>query len=279
MAVPRRSFGRMVLGLPHNAQDYPAVEVAARVAESLNLQCLGAFIVEPAIITLGELPDARELKSVAAGWQPVEGNSLARDLEEAVDAARRQFAAVAVRLNTDMAFHLALGATAEVVASLAGADDIVAMIEPRHPADRITRQFLSFMEAAFQTSSAVMLFPRRVLRKDGPIVAIAAGSDDAAIDVAADMAMAMHESLIVINTTEEPIATLPSAFEGRIKSRVISMPLLGPSIGEQVLAALAGVRERMIVVCRTTLDCAQSRVMADRRGIPVLVTDDGGQRT
>lgn len=271
MAAPRRSFGRILLGLPHNAQDYPAIELAGELAECLGAQFFGAFIVEPAIFDLGGIPGAQQLKSVTAGWQPIEGDSLARDVQEAADAAHRKFSAIAERLNIDTAFQLLHGMTAEIIASLASENDIVAMIEPRHPADRITRQFLSFMEAAFHASSSVMFLPSRVLRKEGPVVVVAAGSGDKAIDLGADMAAVMHEQLIVINTAAEPISHPALASGGPIKSRVVTAPR-ALSIEEKVVAGLAGVRERMIVACRTTLDSAQSRAVAYKRSVPVLVT-------
>lgn len=272
MVAAPRSFGRMVLGLPQNAQDYPGIETAAELAERLGVQFCGAFIVEPAVLGLGGIPGTQQLTSVAAGWQPIEGDSLARDIQDAADAARRKFSAVTGRLSVDTTFHLAHGVTAEIVASLASENDIVVMIEPRHPADRITRQFLSLIEAAFQAASSVMLLPSRVLRKEGPIVVVAAGPGDKAIDLGADIARAMHEQLIIVNASAEPISNPALAPGGSVRFRIIAAPSRMPSIEQQILIGLVGVRERMIVACRTTLDSAQSRAVAYKRGVPVLVT-------
>lgn len=273
MVAAQRLFGRMVLGLPHNAQDYQAVEAATELAECLGLPCLGAFIVEPAMSGLGALTGAQELRSVTAGWQPIESESLARDIQEAVDAARRKFANVAAGLGVDSAFHLARGAAGEILASLAADNDIVAMIQPRHPADRITRQFLGFMEAAFEASSSVMLLPSRVVRKQGPIAVVATGSgDDSAIDAATHMARATGESLLVINASGEPMQPPQLAAERQVSSRVVSLPWRGLPVGEQIATGLAGVQERLIVARRAILDGAQSRAVADRRGVPVFVT-------
>lgn len=276
MAATPRSFGRMVLGLPQNAQDYPAIDTAAELAERLGVQFLGAFIVEPAMLGLGGIPGAQQLKSLTAGWQPIEADSLARDMQEAADAARRKFLAVTGRLSIEAAFQLAHGVAAEIVASLASANDIVVMIEPRHPADRITRQFLSLVEAAFQATSSVMLLPSRVLRKEGPIVVVAAGGGDKAVELGIDIARAMHEQLVVINASTEPISNPALAPGGPVRCRVISVPSRAPSIEQQIQIGLAGVRERMIIACRSTLDSAQSRAVAYERGVPVLVTGSAG---
>ena len=272
MAATHKTFGRMVLGLPHNAQDYPAIETAAELAETLGAQFFGAFIVEPAIADLGGIPGAQQLKSLSAGWQPIERDSLARDMQEAADAVRRKFSAVTGRLHIDTVFHLARGMTADIVASLASANDVVVMIEPGHPADRITRQFLSLMEAAFQASSSLLLVPSRVQRKIGPIVVVAAGPRDEAVDLAADMAGALRESLVVINPTGEQISSPALAPGSSIKCRIISPPLRARSIEEQIMIELAGVRERLIVARRTMIDCPQLRTLAEKRGVPVLVT-------
>lgn len=275
MSAPQRPFGRMVLALPHSVVDYSGVEVATKLAECLGVQCLGTFIVEPAISTLGVRRGAQEFQSAAVGWQPIEQEKLARDIEDAVTEARRRFSAAAERRSTEAVFHLVHGVAAEIVASLARDDDIVVMIEPRHPADRITRQFRDFTEAAFQASASVMLLPSRVLRQDGPIVAVATVADDAAIEAAAHVADAMHEPLVIINATGEPISAEAMARGKQTQPRIISSPWRGLSVEDQLLAGLADVRERLIIARRASLDGASSRLVADRRGVPVLVTGGG----
>jgi hypothetical protein len=262
----------MVLALPHSALDYSGVEVATELAECLGVQCLGTFIVEPAIASLGVRPGAQEFKSIAAGWQPIELENLARDIQDAAAAARRRFAAAAGGRSTEAVFHLIHGVTGEIVTSLARHDDIVAMIEPRHPADRITRQFRDFMEAAFQASSSVMLLPSRVVRQQGPVVAVATKPDDAAIELATQVAGAMHEPLVIVNATGGPIAADAMRGATRTQPRIISTPIRGLSIEDQVLSGLADVRERLIVARRAIFDGARLRTMAEKRRVPVLTT-------
>ena len=272
MAEASPPFGRMVLGLPHNALDYPAVEAAAELAASLGLPCLGAFIVEPSVFGIGEFAGAQELRSLAVGWQPIERAGLMRDIDDAVDAARRTLATVAGQLKVDTTFHLAHGATNEIVASLARRDDILVMIEPRHPADRITRQFLSLVDAAFDVSSSVMLLPSRVARKHGPIAVLASGpGDDATIETAATIARATRESLILINATGERIPVSALADEKQVSVRVVSVSGRRAPPAELIASGLAGIQERLIIARRTKLDGAQSRSVADKRGVPVLL--------
>lgn len=276
MAANRQPFGRMVLALPHSALDYPAVEAAAEMAESLGMQCLGAFIIEPAISSLSERSGAQEFRSIATGWQPVEGESLARELEEMTENARRRFAALVRDRTTEAIFQLAHGGSGQILASLAGSNDIVVMIEPRHPADRITHQFRNFVQAAFDTSSSVMLVPSRIIRKRGPVVAIATAPDDQAIKAAAGIAGVMRESLRIINATGAPLAREAIPFDQQrtaiITSRSENMP-----IERRVLADLGNAGERLIVGRRGDLDEAGSRVLAGERGVPILVVGGSGR--
>lgn len=268
--VAQGSFGRMVLALPHSSLDYPGVEAAAELAECLGVQCLGTFIVEPAIASLGARQGAQELRSVASGWQYIGTEDLSRDIEQAAASARRNFAAAVGQRSMERAFHLVNGGPGQILASLVRRDDILVMIEPRHPVDRITHQFRDVMNAAFDVPSSVMLMPSRISRRRGPIVAIATTKDDAAIRVAADIAGLTKESLLIINAAGVPItrqAIPPAQRQARIiASRAKSLP-----IEARVLADLENAGERLIVARRVLLDEAGTRVIADRLGVPVLL--------
>jgi hypothetical protein len=256
----------MILCLPNSIRDYPAVEVAAELAGILNLKCLGAFIVEPALLRLGKIPGALELKSVTTGWQPIESGSLEHDLVQATDMARRKLADVSGRLNVDLTFQLVQGMTTDVVVSLIGADDIVVMIEPHNPADRITRQFISFTEAVFRTSSAVLLLPKHVTRRKGAVAVVSDAADDVASRVATQLSEVMREPTIAVFLKDQPMSPLA------IQPFDNSPAWCELAIENQIAVALGQSRERLIVARRSTLDCAQSRTLAARRGVPVLVT-------
>lgn len=269
------SFGRMVLALPHSALDYPAVETAAELAECLGVQCVGTFIVEPAIASLSAWHGAQEFRSIAGGWQLVEGENLARDLEQVAESARRNFAAAIRQRGAEGIFHLVHGGTGQSLASLVRRDDIVTMIEPRHPADRITHQFQDAVRAAFDASSSVMLVPSRILRRHGPVVAVATTPNDGAIHVAAELARLMREPLLIINATGVTISRDAVPFDQQ-QVRVIASSGTNSSIETRVLADLEKARERLIVARRAHLDEAGTRVVADRRGVPVLLASGDG---
>lgn len=270
MAASLGLFGRMVLALPHSPLDFPAVETAAELAECLGVQCVGTFIVEPAIASLGARYGAQELRSISEGWQPVESESLARDIAQAVESARRNFAALVERKATEGSFHLLHGGADQGLSSLVGRDDIIAMVEPRHPVDRITHQFRNVMSAAFDVSSSIMLVPSRVLRKQGPVVAVAASPNDPAIRVAADIAALMKEPLLIINVTGAPIVREGLPADPR-RSRIIDSAAKGLPLESRVTDDLRNAGERLIVARRALLDGTATRTVADRRGVPVLL--------
>jgi hypothetical protein len=272
MAGIQRLFGRMVLALPHSPLDYPAVEAATELAEGLGVQCLGAFVLEPAISSLSARSGAQEFRSTVTGWEPVAHERLVQDIEDVVETARRSFVAAARRGGAaDAVFQLLHGGAGEILAALIRRDDIVVMIEPRHPADRITHQFRNVAAAALAASSSVMLVPSRVLRKQGPVVAVATRPDDRAIDVAANVAGCMGEPLLIVNATGAPIAR--RAVPGERQPRIIASPSQSLPIERRVLADLENTGERLIVVRRTGLEQSGLRVVADRRGVPVLMLD------
>jgi hypothetical protein len=263
----------MVLALPHSSLDYPAVAVAAELAECLGVQCVGTFIVEPAIASLDGRPGLQEFRSIARGWQPVESGDLSRDIEQVTASARRAFSAAFGRKTTEGIFHVERGGTGQLLASLAGRDDILVMIEPRHPIERITHQFRNILHAAFETSSAVMLMPSRILRERGPIVAIAAAEDDPAIRLASEVAGLTKESLLIINATDGPIARQAIPF-GQRQGRIIASPTNGLPIDARVLADLGNAGERLIVARRKVLAESGTRAVVERRGVPVLLAGD-----
>jgi hypothetical protein len=271
MAARQGMFGRMVLALPHSSLDYPAVEVVAELAECLGVQCVGTFIVEPAVASLGSRYGAQELRSIVEGWRPVEGESLAREIALAAESARQKFAAVVRKNATEGTFHLLQGGANQAFSSLVRRDDIVAMIEPRHPADRITHQFRNVIRTAFDVSSFVMLVPSRILRKQGTIAAVAASPNDPAIRVAADIAAQMKEALLIINTSGKPISRAVLPTDER-RARIIDSTAKGRPLEASVPDDLTNAGERLIVARRTLLDVAGTRAVADRRGVPVLLT-------
>ena len=61
----------------------------------------------------------------------------------------------------EASFNVAKGSSEAVMATSAAADDIIVIIEPRNPAERVTQQFTRVLDAAFGFAVTVMVVPSR----------------------------------------------------------------------------------------------------------------------
>jgi hypothetical protein len=268
-------FKRMVFGLLHSRADYASIDSAAAVAESLGLDLLAAFIEDPCLMGLAAQPFARELRPLGAGWQPVDAVRLGQELQRASEAARQRFFETVRSRNVGKSFQIARGSAAEVIAALAQGGDIFVLIEPKHPAERISQQFTGFAEAALMSSSSVMLVPGHTARLHGPIVALAITPDDRSVRAGLALAAATKEHLLILNASGHPLRMTQDDLTGSSggvqleerKAREGPLDLAG------LASSLAGVNERLLVANRSTFDRRDFPRIASLRGVPVLVTD------
>ena len=265
------AFKRMVLGLPHSVGDYGGIDTAAVMAETLGLDLLAAFIEDPGLLGLADRPLARELRPLGAGWQPVDAARLSQEVQQATAAARRHFFDRVRTRNVAKQFHIARGPAAEMIASLVQPTDILVLLEPRHPADRITRQVADLVEAAFLRASTILVVPCRITRSHGPVVAFAAKPDDASIETAAAVASAAKEHLIVLNASGRRLSAAEGALSRNvpIEERMMPEPLADAAA---IVSALASINERLLVTPFTPFQYGDLQRIASLRGIPVLVT-------
>lgn len=160
---------------------------------------------------------------------------------------------------------------------MAQADDIVAIIEPQNPAERVTQQFMGLIDAAFKTAAAVMIVPSCIARTVGPIVAVAGAPDDPSIWCALDIASAAKEKLVVISPCRFDISV---ELNERAKATGVSIELVASKTEQFDLSAvfrdLGYVAERLIVMTRDAVDHADPSRIASLRGVPVLVIEPTG---
>jgi hypothetical protein len=194
-------FTRMLIGLPQSASDYAAVRAAAELAEALGINLSAAFIDDPTLLTLAQYQGVRELRAFGSGWRALDPAQMIRDLERAAVAAERLFTEAVKARRIETRFDIVHGEAAELFGSLAQAGDILAVVEPRSPTERITRQFTSLLGAALRTPAPVMLVPGHIVRTRGPIVAVAQAPDDPSIRTATAVADLTNEQLVVLNAS------------------------------------------------------------------------------
>jgi len=273
----RSQFKRAVLGLQLDVFDRKAVEVAAQLAERLELDLHGLFVLDDTLRELADYPSAREFVLTARDWQPIDLERLLREQDLAARAAQRMFTQVAKAVHVPSTFEIVPGPAARTFASVSGASDILIIAEPRAASACVTHSFSLLVDAAMRSTAAVLLIPRSVLRRSGPIVVIAGAPNDTAIEVGSAIATAAQEEMIVVEAYERMTSTARVAvMNGR--SLMQRIPATGVSLADvRHLSKLIGIlNESLIVFTRegfyvdgglTGIDIAESR------RVPVLILE------
>jgi len=149
----------------------------------------------------------------------------------------------------ETSFNVAMGSIADIMSSSPSADDVVVIIEPRNPAERVAQQFTRLVNAAFATSVTVMMIPSRIARTAGPIVAVISRPDDPGISSAVAIAAAAKERVIVLapqgSDARESVVERAEAAGVRIEARPVIQELWDVS---SLLTQLAHLNERLLVM-------------------------------
>lgn len=275
MVEASHGFKRVVLGLqPHTP--HGMMRLAVELAGLLELDLLGLFLEEVSLRDLASIPFAREFRPLGGGWRPFDLDHLSHDMEVAARSTERMFAEAAKRLAARSRFAVVRGSTAETIASISRAGDIIMVVEPVSPAERATQQFSWLIEAAFHSAGAVMIAPSRITRTRGPVVAIAAARNDPCIDSAAAIAIAAGEELVVVAaydgaTDNLPIRKLTAGSGLTIKH--VAAGKITRSDPLHVFRALNQFNERLIVMTRDVLTNDMALRIASVRAVPLLVIE------
>lgn len=277
MNETRVDFKRMLVRLPQNAGDYAAVGVMAQFAGLMGASVVATFVQDVELVEVAALPCVRELRPFGGGWHPIEGPELLRQLELAATTARRLFHDTVRPTRIKASFNVARGPLADVMGASPAADDIVVIIEPRNPAERVTQQFTRLVDAAFGASFAVMVVPSRIARTTGPIAAVMSGPDDPSIRHALAIAAAAKEQVIVLGpaklNADVSISELARIAGVRVE--------FGPAMEELLDLSwlprhLAHLNERLLVMTRAAVIDRGASMIASLRRVPVLLTGPAG---
>ena len=243
MSKATPDFKRMLLRLPHSRQDYAAVGIIAELAGLLGVQLSGIYVEDLNMRGLAELPHAREFR--AGCWQPLSAEQLTQDLAFAEQEAERLFLEYAGRYGPGLSFSVATGSVAS--SREAEANDIIVVIEPKSAIERATHQFNKWLEAAFRSTSSILLVPSGAERLSGPIVVIASGPDDPSIGAALAVAASAKEQMIVIPSS--PCESLLPVMERARSAGIIASLLKAPfHRGDFLLSA--SVSGRLLIMSR-----------------------------
>lgn len=273
-----RVYKRLVVGLHHSAPDRATVRLAAEFAGMMRLDLFGLFIEDPGTAGYAAGSGVREFQLLGRSWRPLDQESWSRDIELCASSTRRMLADAATALGVQSRFEIVRAAVGEALGPVSGASDIVIIVEPQNPAERTIAPFPQLVRAVFASRATVLFVPRRIARTRGPVVAIAKTIDDPAVGIAASIAAAAMEDLIVVeayedqSTADPAVADVLSAAGKSVRRLKITRTALGDA--RFLSNVIQGLNERMIVVARGALaeeSGAKYAELASLRSVPLLL--------
>jgi hypothetical protein len=269
---------RVILHLRHGAAERVTIRAAAELAQMLGVALHGVFLQDQALPELATLPFIREFRLGTGSWQRLDRQRLAEEQRAAAAEARRLLDEVAAALGITRLFEIISGDPALFVAATSQAGDIIVVAQPRLPAERLVHATASWLEAAHGCAASVMLVPQVLARRTGPVATVVCAESDPALGVAARIAVAAGESLLLLiwGTPELAKAAVEQARAAGLPSRRIVTRMVVSVTPEDVVQGLGTSNERLVVLARGacgTDNAAVSSHIAASRGVPVLVVE------
>jgi hypothetical protein len=268
---------RLLLDLGQAVAEREGIEAAAQIARLLELDLLGVFVEDEALLALAALPFARELQLPTHDWAGMEASRMAAELDRTAARLRRMVQENCARLGIPSGFEVVRGDPAACVTGLCGDADLLALVAPASAAGRGVGAFPRAWNAALRSAAPVLLLPPRTQRLHGPIASVAGDDGPADLDLALRLAAAAGEGLLLLQppgTGVSPEAAAERARAGGLgEVRVETRPLRDLS-ERAVEEGLGPARERLVVLARNTaraMDGDSAPRLAARRRVPVLV--------
>ncbi len=197
MAIGPRQH-RVILHLHQGAAESAIVRAAAELAQMLGIALHGVFVQDEALSELAALPFIREFRLGTGAWQPLDRQRLAEEQRSAAAEARRLLDEAAAALGVTRLFEIIGGDPALFIAATSQAGDIIVVAQPRLPAERLVHATARWLEAAHGCAASVMLVPQVMARRAGPVAAVVCAESDPAIGIAARIAAAAGEPLLLL---------------------------------------------------------------------------------
>jgi hypothetical protein len=270
----RLRFRRVLLGVHQNIPDSAALGFAAGFAESLHLDMLAMIVEEPRVTNLAGLPHIREFRMLDAKWQPLDTGRMAKEFESAAVAVRKLLNLTATSHRISCAVEVVRAGSQQAVRSFSQSTDIIILSEPKSPIDRIVGSFPEFSSAAMQSEAAILYTPRSIGRHRGPVVAIAATPDDFSIDVAAEIAVATGEKVVLLEAFDVA-RDAPQVAADVVQERV-RIPRSAMA-SELLLSSILGTRQEKLIVMTRRAGGIENDLLgftlASLRRVPVLVLE------
>jgi hypothetical protein len=265
-------FKRALLALDLDAPYRDVIEVAARLAELLKLTLVGLFALDDTLQQLAAYPGAREFVRAGGTWRQIDFDRMVHEQMLAAQAANRVLRELTGASTVPTRFEIVTGPATQAFVSMSCAFDILVVAEPTRASACATRSFSLLLDAAMRSPASVLLVPRSIRRRKGPIVAIAGAPDDPGVAAASAIAEAAHEKLVVIEAYQRAGPAAGAVPEGR---RPAGRALTD---ARHVEALLANGNESLIVITRDSLAATDDvgLIIAEQRRVPVLILEPSG---
>lgn len=267
---------RIILHLRYGAAEPVTIRTAAELAHMLGLALHGVFLQDEALNELTALPFVREFRLATGAWQKLDQQRIADEQRAAVNEARRLLNEAATSFGVAFLFDVASGEPRAFFASTPRAGDIIVVAQPRLPAEQLAHAAAGWLETAHSCGASVMLVPQTRARTQGTIAAVVCAEGDPALAIAAHLAVAAEESLLLLVSGPPDLAaraTAQARTAGLPSSRIVVRVIAGTA-PEDVVRGLGVVTERLVVLTRGACgmdDAAVSSRIATLRSVPVLV--------
>jgi hypothetical protein len=272
MADEPKRFRRLVLGFHQRVPD-PLMRIAAEYASRLRLDLFGFFVEDTNLLGLAGLPFAREFRTAGGTWHPLDIDELVQHVELSARRAERLFNEAVRGLETAARFEILRGSAAEAIHAHSRTGDIVVLIEPASPGERVSQQFLAIQRAVFRSAAAVLILPPRIARRSGPVVALAAAPDDPSIAAAAAVARALDEELVIVRTFVDKKPAAERDTIAGVKSRQIAIDRTSLTSGPRLASVFAPLQEQLVVLTRDAFGEGVPALIASVQSIPVLMIE------
>ena len=229
----------------------PPFRLAAELAHLLELELEGVFVEDEALVALSAFPFARELRLPGHTWQVLDPARMLEDLQMAAGEARRLLAEAAARLGVASTFSVLRGDPHSAPAEQAGAEDILVLVEPGGGGVAAIRTLGA--EFFRGTRSGVLLVPARPAAPRGSVALLLPTEAAAVIEVAAALACASGEDVVLIVPENEVSseAEIAGALrrEGVPAERLRRRRVPGRDAGS-IIGALRAAGARIVVLDR-----------------------------
>jgi hypothetical protein len=269
---------RVILHLHHGMAEQTIIFVAAEFAHLLGLELHGLYLEEAVLPALAELPFVREFRLTTGAWSTLDRDRIADEQNAAASEARRFIDEAATAMGVSRQFEVISGDPAMITAARSQAGDIIVVAQPQLPVENLVHATAHLLESMHGCAGSVMLVPQTPARRHGVIAAVVCAESDPALQIAARIAVAAGEGLLLLVSGPPALAghALQVARAAGLMPQRIQLRSIADVTPDDVLRALGAANERLLVLARGACgadDAAVSSHIVASRRVPVLVAE------